>query len=42
MLSYSPNNKEERGWHDIKVEVSGHGDARVRTRPGYWMPSEER
>src|SRR5271157_1564134 len=40
MLSYSPNNKEERGWHDIKVEVSGHGDARVRTRPGYWMPAE--
>ena len=39
MLSYSPNNQTERGWHDIKVEVSGHEDARVRTRPGYWMPS---
>ncbi len=40
MLSYSPNNKQEPGWHDIKVEVSGHGDTRVRTRPGYWMPAE--
>jgi VWFA-related protein len=41
MLSYSPNNQAERGWHDIRVEVSG-GDARVRTRPGYWMPAEAR
>jgi len=42
MLSYSPNNQKERGWHDIRVEVSGHEDARVRTRPGYWMTSEAR
>ena len=24
----------------ISVEVSDDGDARMRTRPGYWMPSE--
>jgi len=42
LLSYTPNNKMEAGWHDIRVEVlSSTGrprrDLKVRQRPGYWM-----
>lgn len=36
ILSYSPNNKMEGGFHKIRVEVS-RGDLKIRTRPGYWM-----
>lgn len=36
LLSYSPNNKLEGGFHEIKVEVN-RPQLRVRTRPGYWM-----
>lgn len=36
LLSYSPNNKLEGGFHRIKVEVN-RAQLRVRTRPGYWM-----
>lgn len=36
ILSYSPNNKIEGGFHKIKVTVNRPG-LRVRTRPGYWM-----
>ncbi|MBV9082154.1 MAG: VWA domain-containing protein [Acidobacteriaceae bacterium] len=35
LLSYNPNNKEEPGFHNIKVVVDRPG-LRVRTRPGYW------
>lgn len=43
MLSYSPNNKGEGGWHTIKVEVSGHGTkVDAKTRPGYWMAADFR
>ena len=35
VLSYSPNNKEEPGFHNIKVSVDRPGLI-VRTRPGYW------
>jgi VWFA-related protein len=43
MLSYSPNNKGEGGWHTINVEVSGHGPRIVaKTRPGYWMAADFR
>jgi VWFA-related protein len=41
LLSYTPNNMEEGGWHDIRVEVARY-DMRVRTRPGYWMASVPR
>ncbi len=42
LVSYSPNNKMEAGWHDIKVEVlDPYGRQRrgikARYRPGYWM-----
>lgn len=37
-IAYSPNNREETGWHDIKVDVPGRPDVRrVITRPGYWI-----
>ena len=35
VLSYSPNNKEEPGFHNIKVTVDRPG-LLIRTRPGYW------
>ena len=41
LITYSPTNKEEGGWHDIAVDVPGHRDIRVRTRPGYWVASQQ-
>lgn len=35
LLSYSPNNKDEPGFHTIKVSVDRPGLV-IRTRPGYW------
>jgi VWFA-related protein len=35
VLSYSPNNKDEPGFHNIKVTVDRPG-LQIRTRPGYW------
>ncbi len=37
IVSYNPNNKDEGGFHEIKVTISGRPDARTRTRPGYWL-----
>jgi hypothetical protein len=38
LISYNPNNKEEGGFHQIKVEVAAERDLKaVRTRPGYWL-----
>ncbi len=36
LLSYSPNNLNEPGFHKIRVAVKGQKLA-VRTRPGYWI-----
>ncbi len=36
LLSYSPNNPGEGGFHDIKVVVN-RPKLEVRTRPGYWI-----
>lgn len=36
LLSYNPNNKEEGGFHTIRVEVN-KPNLTVRTRAGYWM-----
>jgi VWFA-related protein len=36
ILSYSPNNKVEGGFHTIHVDVARPG-LKVRTRRGYWM-----
>ncbi len=35
LLSYSPNNTDEPGFHNIKVSVNRPG-LKIRTRPGYW------
>jgi len=38
MLSYSPNNRETGGFHEIKVEITGHPEvSKIVTRPGYWI-----
>ncbi len=38
MLSYSPNNREASGFHEIKVEIEGHPEInKIVTRPGYWI-----
>lgn len=39
LLTYTPNNKEEGGFHDIVVTVPNRPDVKVRTRPGYWVAS---
>jgi VWFA-related protein len=36
LLSYSPNNKMEGGFHNIEVRVK-RPNLKVRTKPGYWM-----
>ena len=40
ILSYSPNNKDEGGFHEIQVQVLNRPDLKVRTRPGYWMAAK--
>ena len=41
VISYSPNNKLDGGFHKILVEVSGHPEAKkVLTRPGYWLAAK--
>jgi hypothetical protein len=37
MITYNPNNKDEGGFHEISVLVTGRNDVKVRTRPGYWL-----
>lgn len=37
-ISYSPTNRDEGGFHDLAVAVTGHPEVkRVQTRPGYWV-----
>ena len=36
LLSYTPNNQIEGGFHDIRVVVN-RNNVEVRTRPGYWV-----
>ena len=36
MITYNPNNKNEGGFHNIRVEVARKG-LDVRTRRGYWL-----
>jgi len=38
LLSYSPNNQTEGGFHEIRVTVNRPG-LEIRTRPGYWVAS---
>ena len=39
ILSYTPNNPHEGGYHRIRVEVN-RANLEVRTRPGYWMAAK--
>jgi len=39
LISYVPSNKEEGGFHEIVVTVD-RPDVKVRTRPGYWVASQ--
>ncbi len=37
-ISYTPNNRDEGGFHTIAVTVTGRPEVkRVQTRPGYWI-----
>jgi VWFA-related protein len=36
LLSYSPNNQNEGGFHEIRITVN-RPNLEVRTRPGYWV-----
>jgi VWFA-related protein len=36
LLSYTPNNPGEGGFHEIKVTVN-RPQLEIRTRPGYWV-----
>lgn len=40
IISYSPNNKEEGGFHEIQVLIRGRNHYKVITRPGYWMAAQ--
>jgi hypothetical protein len=38
MISYSPNNRNESGFHALKVDVPKRSDVKkVVARPGYWL-----
>jgi VWFA-related protein len=37
MITYSPNNKGDGGFHKIEVEVVGGGMYKCETKPGYFM-----
>jgi len=39
IITYSPSNKDEGGFHEIKVSVSPNRDYKLRYRPGYWLAS---
>jgi hypothetical protein len=38
-LSYSPNDKDEGGYHKITVDVLKPG-YKIRTRDGYWLAAK--
>jgi VWFA-related protein len=38
LLSYTPNNQSEGGYHEIKVTIN-RPNLEIRTRPGYWVAS---
>lgn len=40
LIAYHPNDMGEGGFHQIQVEIEGHPDVKVRTRPGYWLASK--
>jgi VWFA-related protein len=40
LISYNPNNKDEGGFHKMQVQVAGHQEFKVLTRPGYWLATK--
>jgi len=41
LVSYTPNNKDEGGFHEIAVTISGAPEVRkTQTRPGYWLSTK--
>jgi len=36
LVTFTPDQGEKPSFHQLVVEVTGHADAIVRTRPGYW------
>jgi VWFA-related protein len=40
MITYTPNNATEAGFHEIEVSVTGVSRAKARTRPGYWVAAK--
>ena len=42
LLSYSPNNKLDAGFHQISVYVNSPLARRIQVRPGYWMAPDNR
>jgi VWFA-related protein len=43
LISYTPNNKDEGGFHEITVDVVPRrdiGSVKVHTRPGYWLAAK--
>ena len=40
MITYTPSNGAEAGFHEIVVTVTGVKGAKVRTRPGYWVAAK--
>ena len=41
VITYTPDNPEECGFHTIAVDVPNRPDVkRVQTRPGYWRPTK--
>jgi VWFA-related protein len=37
-VAYTPNNKDEGGFHQIEVQVGGY---KTQTRPGYWLGTKQ-
>lgn len=42
LISYSPNNKLEGGFHQISVYVNSPIARRIQVRPGYWLAPDNR
>ncbi len=40
VITYAPSNRDEGGFHDIKVSVLNPPGLKVRTRPGYWVAAQ--
>lgn len=39
IISYTPSNRDEGGFHSIEVKIRNRPDAKTQTRPGYWIAS---